>query len=127
DIIMPVAGPVGSGTLASAKEGEGRYVIWVDTDGYESVDDAEAKPLILTSVQKGITTSVHDVTVAAHSGEFDNEPYIGTLENGGVDIAPYHDLDAMVSEELKGEVDQLRQDIIDGTIVVESPASPQNL
>lgn len=127
DIVMPVAGPVGSGTLASAKEGEGRYVIWVDTDGYESLDDAEAKPLILTSVQKGITTSVHDVTVSAHSGDFDNVPYIGTLENGGVDIAPYHDLESMVSDELQGEVDQLRQDIIDGKIVVESPASPQNL
>ncbi|MFC0675067.1 BMP family lipoprotein [Brachybacterium hainanense] len=127
DIVMPVAGPVGSGTLASAKEGEGRYVIWVDTDGYESITDESAKPLILTSVQKGITTSVEDVTRDAEGGSFENEPYIGTLENGGVGLAPYHDLDAMVSDELKGEVEQLQKDIVDGTIVVESAASPQNL
>ncbi len=53
DIVMPVAGPpVGSGTLASAKEADGRYVIWVDSDGYESVDDDDATGLILTSVMK---------------------------------------------------------------------------
>ncbi|MGY5765882.1 BMP family lipoprotein [Brachybacterium sp. DNPG3] len=127
DIVMPVAGPVGSGTLASAKEADGRYVIWVDSDGYESVDDAEATPLILTSVMKGIGPAVEDVTTAAHSGDFDNEPYIGTLENGGVDLAPYHDLESKVSDELQAELDQLRADIISGDLVVESDASPQNL
>lgn len=127
DIIMPVAGPVGSGTLASAKEDDGRYVIWVDTDGYESIDDEEAKPLILTSVMKGITPAVQDVATAAANDEFDNEPYIGTLENEGVGIAPYHDLEGQVPAELQDEVEQLKQDIIDGTVVVESDASPQNL
>jgi basic membrane protein A len=127
DIVMPVAGPVGSGTLASAKEGDDRYVVWVDSDGYESVTDEDAKPLILTSVQKGIGASVEDVTKTASSGSFDNEPYVGTLENGGVDLAPYHDLDSKVSDDLKKEVDGLKQDIIDGTITVESDASPQNL
>ncbi|MCG7308202.1 BMP family protein [Brachybacterium sp. ACRRE] len=127
DIVMPVAGPVGSGTLASAKEGKDRYVIWVDSDGYESVTDGDAKKLILTSVQKGIGNSVEDVTKSAAGGKFENEPYVGTLENGGVDLAPYHDLDSKVPADLKKEVDGLKQDIIDGKITVESAASPQNL
>ena len=127
DIVMPVAGPVGSGTLASAKEADGRYVIWVDTDGFESVGDDAAKPLILTSVMKGIAPAVEDVATAASSDDFSNEPYVGTLENEGVGLAPYHDMDGEVSDELKGEVDQLKKDIIDGKIVVESDASPQNL
>ncbi|MCW1806107.1 BMP family lipoprotein [Brachybacterium squillarum] len=127
DIVMPVAGPVGSGTLASAKEADGRYVVWVDSDGYESVDDDAAKPLILTSVMKGIAPAVEDVATAASSDKFSNEPYVGTLENEGVGLAPYHDLDAEVPDELKSEVDQLKADIISGKITVESDASPQNL
>ena len=127
DIVMPVAGPVGSGTLASAKEADGRYVVWVDSDGYESIDDDAAKPLILTSVMKGIAPAVEEVTKATADGSFDNSAYVGTLENEGVGLAPYHDMDGEVSDELKGEVDQLKQDIIDGKITVESDASPQNL
>ncbi|WP_347042982.1 BMP family lipoprotein [Brachybacterium nesterenkovii] len=124
DIVMPVAGPVGSGTLASAKEHDGAKVVWVDSDGYESVDDAASKKLILTSVMKGIAPAVEDVTKSASEDSFDNKPYVGTLENGGVDIAPYHDLDAEVPAELKTDVDQLKQDIIDGKVKVESQASP---
>lgn len=125
DIVMPVAGPVGAGTLASAKEHAGAKVVWVDSDGYESITDAASKKLILTSVKKGIAPAVEDVTKAAADGSFDNKPYVGTLENGGVDIAPFHDLDAEVPAQVKAEVEQLKKDIISGKIVVESQASPK--
>ncbi|MDO5661853.1 MAG: BMP family ABC transporter substrate-binding protein [Brachybacterium sp.] len=126
DVVMPVAGPVGVGTIASAKERDGAMVIWVDTDGYEAnADDPEAQAVMLTSVMKGISNSVNDVTGAAANDEFDNEPYVGTLENEGVGIAPYHELDSEVPQEIKDEVEQLKQDIIDGTIVVESESSPE--
>jgi hypothetical protein len=36
---------------------------------------------------------------------------VGTLENGGVDLAPFHDLDYLVSAELKAELDQIRSEI----------------
>ncbi len=125
DIVMPVAGPVGAGTVASAKEHDGAMVVWVDSDGYESIGDAEAQPLILTSVMKGIAAAVEDVTKSASEDSFDNTPYVGTLENGGVDIAPYHDLSSQVPQDVQDEVTQLKQDIIDGKITVESAASPQ--
>ncbi|GAB2546744.1 BMP family lipoprotein [Brachybacterium huguangmaarense] len=124
DIIMPVAGPVGMGTIASAKEHEGTRVVWVDSDGYESITDDAAKPLILTSVMKGIAPAVEDVTKTTSEGSFDNSPYVGTLENGGVAIAPYHDTESEVPKELQDEVEQLKQDIIDGKVTVESPSSP---
>lgn len=126
DIIMPVAGPVGAGTLASAKEHEGAKVIWVDSDGYETnSSDPESQALILTSVQKQISSGVFDVAEGAVNDEFDNEPYVGTLENGGVGLAPYHDFEDKVPAELKTEVDELRQQIIDGEVTVESVSSPQ--
>lgn len=126
DIVMPVAGPVGAGTLASAKEGEGRMVIWVDADGYETnSSDAEAQSVILTSVMKLMGEAVQDVTSEGSEGSFDNSPYVGTLENGGVGLAPFHDFEDKVPEELKGELDTLTQEIIDGTVTVESEAAPK--
>ncbi len=125
DIVMPVAGPVGAGTLASAKEGEGRMVIWVDADGYETnSSDADAQGVILTSVMKLMGEAVQDVAEEGSNDSFDNAPYVGTLENGGVGLAPFHDFEDKVSDDLKSELDTLKQEIIDGTVTVESEAAP---
>src|SRR5699024_11240663 len=104
DIVMPVAGPVGAGTLASAKEGEGRKVIWVDADGYETnASDEDAQPVILTSVMEEMITAVEDVIGGAGDGRCESTPYVGTLENGGVGLAPYHAVKAQVRAELAEE------------------------
>ncbi len=123
DVIMPVAGPVGAGTLAAAKEHDGVMVIWVDADGVETNPDS--KDVILTSVVKLMGNAVESVAQDSMNGEFNNTPYVGNLENGGVNLAPFHEFDSQVPDDLKKEVEQLKQDIIDGTITVESPASPQ--
>ncbi|HIY23610.1 MAG TPA: BMP family ABC transporter substrate-binding protein, partial [Candidatus Brachybacterium merdigallinarum] len=126
DIIMPVAGPVGAGTLASAKEGENRHVIWVDADGYETnSSDPEAQSRILTSVMKEMTVAVEDVIAGAAGDAYDATPYIGTLENGGVGLAPYHDYEDDVPAELTAEIEELTQQIIDGEVEVESEGSPE--
>jgi basic membrane protein A len=49
---------------------------------------------------------------------------IGTLENNGVSLAPYHEFDDKVSAELKAEIEQLKDDIISGAVEVESPSQP---
>ena len=58
-------------------------------------------------------------------GNFDNTPYVGTLENDGVQLAPFHDLDSQVPAELKTELEQIKKDIVDGKLTVESAASPK--
>ncbi|CAM3969707.1 BMP family lipoprotein [Helcobacillus massiliensis] len=123
DIIMPVAGPVGAGTLAAAKEHDGTKVIWVDADGVKTNPDS--KEVILTSVMKGIAPAVEDVAAADMAGKFSNEPYVGTLENEGVSLAPFYDFDSKVPADLKKEIDSLKQDIIDGKVTVDSPSSPK--
>ena len=122
DIIMPVAGPVGAGTLAAARDNAGVSVIWVDSDG--ALVNPSYADIILTSVMKEIAPAVEDAITTAEADEWSSEPYVGTLENGGVDIAPFHDFEDQVPQELKDQVDQLREDIISGAIVVESPSSP---
>ena len=41
--------------------------------------------------------------------------YTGTLKNGGVDIADYHDYASKVPQALKDKVEEYRQKIIDGS------------
>lgn len=121
-VIMPVAGPVGTGTLAAAKDSPGTLVVWVDADGFET--QPEYKDLILTSVLKEIGAAVFDTVKSVQDGTFDNAPYIGTLENEGVGIAPWHEFEDLVPEEIKEEIAQLQADIISGTIVVETVNAP---
>jgi basic membrane protein A len=120
DIILPVAGPVGAGSLQAASEAEGVSVIWVDSDGYEQPQNEEHRSLILTSVVKLIGNAVFETISTAVEGEFDPAPYVGTLENGGVDLAPYHDFEDAVPDELKTEIEDLREQIVSGELVVES-------
>ncbi len=127
DIIMPVAGPVGSGTLDAVIEanaaGKDVKAIWVDSDGYETAGKGEE--FILTSVMKLMGDAVEDVISTDVEGNFDNTPYVGTLENGGVALAPFHDQEANVPADLQTTLDELKEQIISGDITVDSAASPQ--
>jgi basic membrane protein A len=121
DIIMPVAGPVGLGSIEAIEaSGSDAKLIWVDTDGCVSVE--ESCDMFLTSVMKNMDVAVKDVTVAAANDEFEGGTREGTLENDGVGIAPFHEFDAQVPQELKDKVEELRQQIIDGEIETFPPS-----
>jgi basic membrane protein A len=125
DVIMPVAGGAGLGTTAAAKASGGKYsAIWVDVDGCESTPDC---PALITTVAKNIADAVEKaVTTAAKGEKLAATPgFVGTLENKGVDIAPYHEFDSKVPAELKAEVEKLRADIVAGTVKVSSAAEPK--
>ena len=121
DIIMPVAGPVGLGAAAAAKADSSTYIIGVDSDWYESAPDY--KDIVITSVKKDIANAVYDTIETGANGDWDGTNYVGTLENGGVGLAPFHDFEDQLPDGLADELDQLQQDIIDGKIVVESEAA----
>lgn len=122
DIILPVAGAVSTGALAAARENPGTSVIWVDVDGYDS--EPEYRELMLTSALKEIGNAVFDTVAEAVEGNWTGTDYIGTLENNGVGIAPWHDFADRVPEGLDQKLEELRAKIISGEIVVESPSAP---
>jgi basic membrane protein A and related proteins len=121
DILLPVAGPIGESAAVAAQEAGNVNIIWVDADGYETLP--EYRPLILTSVLKGIAVAVETAANDTAEGNFSSDPFIGTLENDGVGLAPYHDFEETVPQELKDEVEQLKEQIISGELTVESDAS----
>ncbi|WP_375423770.1 BMP family protein [uncultured Friedmanniella sp.] len=123
DIVFPVAGPAGIGALQSAKASSGKVnAIWVDTDGCVSAQTYCSN--IITSVYKGMDVAVSDVIKAAKDGSYSNKAYVGTLDNDGTGVAPYHDFDAKVPADLKAEVDALKADIISGKIKISSKSQP---
>jgi len=115
DIIFPVAGPAGLGGLQAAKDA-GALGIWVDTDG--CVSAAEYCDILLSSVMKGMDVAVEEAIKESLEGTFSNEVYNGTLENGGVGLAPFHEQDGNVSQEVKDKLTELQEQIISGEITV---------
>jgi basic membrane protein A len=123
DVIMPVAGGAGLGTASAPGAGEDYVVIWVDVDGCESAE--QYCSTFLTTVVKNIPDAVQEAVLeAAGADGLAEGSFLGTLENEGVSLAPYHEFEDQVSEELKTDIIDLQADIIDGTITVTSPAQP---
>jgi basic membrane protein A len=122
DVILPVGGPIFlSAGEAIRDAGKDIALVGVDADAYETAPDL--KDLFLTSILKGIKVGVSDVVTAAGKGDFSSEPYVGTLENDGVGLAPFHDFESKVDPALMDEIDTIKQGIIDGDITVESPSA----
>jgi basic membrane protein A len=124
DIILPVAGPSGLGALQAAKASNGKVnAIWVDTDGCVSAE--EYCSVLISSVQKGMDVAVKDAIVSVVDNKFDSSQFIGTLDNGGVSLAPFHDFDSKVPADVKSELDQIKADIISGKITIQSKVQPK--
>ncbi len=118
DIVLPVAGPVGLGSAALADElgTDALKIIGVDADQY--LTNPEKNGVYLTSILKQMDATVQAAIEAAMDGSFAGGVTVGTLENGGVGLAPYHDMDGMVPDELKGEVEALKASIVAGDVKV---------
>jgi basic membrane protein A len=115
DIVMPVAGPVGLGTAAAVQE-RGAMMVGVDADMYVTASDFS--DVMLTSVLKNMNVSVFEAAKATQDGTFEGGVFVGTLANGGVGLAPFHDFDGAVSDELKAELADAEAGIIAGDIDV---------
>ncbi|MET4782726.1 BMP family ABC transporter substrate-binding protein [Glaciihabitans sp. UYNi722] len=124
DVILPVAGQVGEGAAAAAKQAGNVALIWVDSDGYNTLA-SEYRPILLTSVLKKTGDAVVQIAGQSVKNSFTNTPYVGTLKNGGVGLASYHDLASKVPAGLADEVEKLKADIIAGTVKVTSPSAPK--
>ena len=111
DIIMPVAGPVGLGTAAAVQERGSAWIVGVDNDW--SVVNAGYAAVILTSVLKNMDVTTLSAIQSAIDGTFAGGVTVGTLANGGVGLAG---LASAVPAGLQAELDQVKADIIAGTI-----------
>ncbi len=123
DVIFPVAGAVGLGAAAAVKQAGGsNYMEWVDTDG--CVSAPQYCSIFLTSVTKGIATSVAGAVEAAANGTFKGGTYVGNLKNNGVALSGYHQFSSKVPSAVTTELAKIKTGIEAGTISVDPNSYP---
>lgn len=116
DVIIPVGGainlPAGDAIIDLGLDAA---LIGVDADAYFAMPE-QYKGLWLTTVEKAIAPFITLAVSDQAAGTWTPGAFLGDLANDGVGLAPYHDWDDRVSDELAAEVDQLLADIEAGTV-----------
>ena len=113
DIVFAVAGKTGEGVFEAAAE-TGNYAIGVDSDQKYINPD-----LILCSMVKRVGKSIYDVAVDMEGKYLPGQIWAADMATGYIDVAyGTEDMPQQVSDELKAEVEVLKQKIINGEITV---------
>ncbi len=112
DVVYQVAGAAGLGVLKAGEE-SGRYAIGTDSDQNGLQPDST-----VASALKAVGTTVHLAIEQFVDGKLEMGTTInGGIDNDGVGIAFN---DALVPADIQKQVDDLRQQVIDGDITVKS-------
>jgi basic membrane protein A len=116
DVILPVGGPIGGGTFAAIEESGAEAVgLGVDVDWAESAPDTT--PYLLTSIIKRIDNSVFQAVERGLNDEPVGPVFLSNLENDGVGIAPFHDYEDEISDDVKAHIEEMIDMIISGDLV----------
>lgn len=122
DVIFNVAGGTGLGIFDAAKE-KTKYAIGVDSDQgalFKETDSDKAN-LIVTSAIKKIDTSIFNAVKNTKEGslEFGQRQVLG-LNEDGVGIAENDIYTSVVSKELQGKINEVKEKLIKKEIKVDN-------
>ncbi len=109
DVIFGAGGKTGNGALIEVANNSGLYCIGVDSDQWETVP--EARPCLVSSAMKLITPAVLDLIGMSKDGNFPGGNFVGD-----VGLAPFHDFDGLVSDEIKSRLAEIEAGLLDGSI-----------
>lgn len=112
DVVFGAGGKTGNGALIETAGYEGAYCIGVDSDQWFTVPEAHA--CLVSSAMKLITPGVFELITMARDGAFPGGNYFGE-----VGLAPFHDFDDMVSQDIKDKIEEARLGLEDGSITIE--------
>ena len=117
DTIFPVAGDVGLGSAAVAfASSEPVRIIGIDNDLFKT--HPEVGSVYLTSVIKNFDVAIVEAVERSIFLREIGGQLVGTLENGAVDIAPFHAQSNAVSDALREQLADLRADVIAGNVTI---------
>ncbi|MBO6505977.1 MAG: BMP family ABC transporter substrate-binding protein [Kordiimonadaceae bacterium] len=112
DIIFSAAGPSGLGVINAAKD-NGALAIGVDSN------QNHVQPgFVLTSMLKRVDLAVQQAMLSAHGGTWAPGHQVLGLPEGGVDYAMDEHNAALISEEMRTQIEAARAKIVSGEIVV---------
>jgi basic membrane protein A len=113
DIVFGAAGPSGVGVIEAAEEMD-LYAIGVDTDQRDLAPEN-----VLVSTLKRTDVEVFNVIKEAVEGDFEGGIRSRGLKEGGVGLSLDNAL-AIVTDEKKEKIREIREEIIDGEIGIPS-------
>jgi len=122
DVIMPVDGPGGAVGAGNAARASRKPVLLIGVDADQFYSTPQFSDLWLTSVLKVYRRMVYFAMGEEVLGRFEPGRISGTLANGGVELAPFHQLRTRVPARLRNEIRKLERHIQDGSISLD-PAS----
>jgi basic membrane lipoprotein Med (substrate-binding protein (PBP1-ABC) superfamily) len=109
DIIFGAGGPTGSGGILGAAQ-QGVWVIGVDTDEYFTTFKGGAEAgvdKLLTSAVKRVDVAVYTAVKEAQAGTFEGGTAVFDASNNGVGLAPFHDAESGIPQEVKDRLDEI--------------------
>jgi basic membrane protein A len=109
DVVFGAGGKTGNGALIEVAGNPGKFCIGVDSDQWETVP--EAHPCLISSAMKLITPGVFNLITLAKDGKFPGGNYYGP-----VGLAPYHDFDSQIPQEVKDTLAEIDAGLADGSI-----------
>ena len=122
-VIVPIAGVASEGTLSKIGNNQDLGLIWVGADGAKVFKDQ--KDHFVTSILKRVDRGVQAVVEGASSSS-DSNAWIGTLENGGIQLASYGSYDSKLTPQLKDEVEELVSQLKSGQVKVQSSLAQED-
>jgi basic membrane protein A len=109
DVVFGAGGKTGNGALIEVAGKDGAFCIGVDTDQWETVP--EAHPCLVSSAVKLITPGIFDLIEMSVQGEFPAGNFFGAAG-----LAPFHDLDDQVPQEIKDKLVEIDAGLKDGSV-----------
>ncbi|MEZ4681648.1 MAG: BMP family ABC transporter substrate-binding protein [Caldilineaceae bacterium] len=113
DVIFGAGGTTSNGALqeVAAADGAGTtlFCIGVDTDQWETLPAAH--PCLVSSAMKLITPGVVELVTMANEGNFPGGNYYG-----GAGLAPFHDFEDLVPQEVKDKLAEIDAALKDGSL-----------
>lgn len=113
DVIFGVGGNTGNGGLLAAHEA-GLKAIGVDVDQFNTYQEISSS--LITSAAKNMDIAANDAVAAFAKGELEAGIVTGTVANGGIGLAPYHDWDSQISDACKAAVEAAIEGLSDGSV-----------
>ena len=122
DIVFQVAGGTGVGVFEAAKEMD-KWAIGVDSDQATIIEetDPDQAARILTSMMKNVDNSLYRAIGLALEGNlgYGAAEALG-VDEGGVGLAYNKFFDENTPDDVKAQLEQVQQDLLDGKITVDT-------
>jgi len=109
DVVFGAGGKTGNGALIETAGTAGLYCIGVDSDQWETVPEAHG--CLISSAMKLITPAVFELITMAKDGNMPSGNYYGAAG-----LAPYHDFDSAIPQDVKDLIDKTATGLLDGSI-----------